>query len=108
MKLSPRGIVAVVCYLLVYALSLWHLSSSPGFEAGDSLSVFLIFGVGFSVIAWLSTIGMSPAPMEVRAPAREFTAVTLYMIVFSIAVLGYAFSALKAGFPNQPQQDIAV
>lgn len=108
MRLSKRGIIAVLAYVALYALSVAHLASSPGFEAGESLSVFLIFGVGFSVIAWLCTIGVTAGETEVRAPGREFGAVVIYMVVFSVFVLGYGFSALKSMVTAETQQSVAI
>jgi hypothetical protein len=42
---------AVVVYVLAYAGALGVLGRAPGFEAGESLAVLLIFGLGLSAAA---------------------------------------------------------
>ena len=108
MTIEKRSVVAIAAYLLLYGLSIVRLASSPGFEAGESLAVFIIFGLGFSAAAWFSTIGVKPAIVEVRAPGREFGAVILYLAIFAVLVLGWGFSAIKQGITTEPQQSIAI
>lgn len=102
------GIAATISYLLLYALSIAFLASTPEFNTADSLAVFLIFGVGFSIIAWIATIGVQPGKIQVRKPGREFPTVILYLVIFAIFVLGWGFSAVRSSFPQEPQQGIAI
>lgn len=100
MTFSSRAIGAVLLYALAYGGSLVVMSQSPGFEAGESVGVLLIFGLGFSAIAWLATRGIAPRVMPIQAPAREIGAVTLYLALFAVLVLGFGLSALKAALPD--------
>ncbi|MCI0602627.1 CPBP family intramembrane metalloprotease [bacterium] len=108
MKISKRSAVAAAGYVLLYALSIAILASSPGFNAGESLAVFLIFGVGFSIAAWLSTIGVEPARVEVQRPGSEFIAVFFYLLIFAILILGWGLSAVKDSIPREPAQSVAI
>ncbi|HEY4492047.1 MAG TPA: hypothetical protein VI958_08590, partial [Acidobacteriota bacterium] len=108
MAVPGRAILAVILYLLLYALSIFHLSSAPGFHAGESLAVFLIFGVGFTLAAWLSTIGAHAVETPVRAPGREFGATLVYLGIFAFVVLGWGFSALKEAITSEPYQEIVI
>ena len=108
MKNRTAAVLAVVFYLLLYAISIAHLASSPHFNAGESLAVFLIFGVGFSVLGWLATIGVKPVEMEVQKPNAEFAGVLIYLALFAIVVLGWGLSSVKQAVPDDPQQIILV
>jgi membrane protease YdiL (CAAX protease family) len=102
------GIAAAICYLLLYSLSIAFLASAPEFNTGESLAVFFIFGIGFSIIAWIATIGVRAGEIEVRKPVREFLAVIVYLAIFAILVLGWGFSAVRSSFPQEPGQSIAI
>lgn len=104
MKGTMRSIVAAAAYVLLYALSIARLASAPGFDTGESLAVFFIF----SIAAWVSTIGVEPAQIEVRTPQREFVAVVIYLALFAVFVLGWGLSALKQTVTLEPQQSIAI
>ena len=69
------AVIALIAYALAYAGSLVVLGRSPGFEAGESLAVLLIFGVGCSVVAWLATIGVKAATYRVDRPRTESLAI---------------------------------
>lgn len=102
------GIAAAISYLFLYALSITFLATNPEFDTGESLAVFLIFGIGFSIVAWIATIGVRPEAIEVRKPGREFLAVILYLTIFAILVLGWGFSAVRSLFQQEPGQSIAI
>lgn len=108
MKISPRALGAVVLYPFVYAAALAWLARAPGFQAGESLGVLLVFGLGYSLIAWLATLGLTPRPLEVRAPARESGVVALYLALFAVLVLGVGLSTLKDALPDGPAERTAV
>ena len=108
MSESKRSIVAVIVYILLYAASIAYLRKSPQFDAGESLAVFLIFGVGFSLAAWIATIGVRPVDVVVRSPGAEFGAVLLYLALFAVFVLGWGLSAVRAAVPAEPGQSVSI
>jgi membrane protease YdiL (CAAX protease family) len=104
------AIAAVIFYVLIYGACLARLSSTPGFEAGESLAVLLIFGLGFSLAAGLATRGIEPADTpstRVRAPGRETAKLVVYLAVFAFAVLGWGFSALRAAVAGDRLHEVA-
>ncbi len=107
MGLSPRALGALLLYPVAYAGALARLKNAPGFEAGESLAVLLIFGVAFSVAAWLATRGIAPAGVPVRAPARELVAILVYLALFAWLILGLGLSALKLAVPEGRTRDVA-
>jgi membrane protease YdiL (CAAX protease family) len=104
----PRAIAAVLIYAALYALALARLARTPGFDTGESLATMLIFGVGFSAIAWLASWGATPPPPEVRHPGRETAAILAYLAAFAMVVLGWGLSAIRAGMPREPLQSLAI
>lgn len=89
--MRPIGIAAAVGFAAIYALSLMHLNSLGAFPMEEALAILLIVGVGFSFLAWVTTIGVSPQPLTVRAPVGE--AVVALVLV---ALLAFHLVALKS------------
>jgi uncharacterized protein len=102
------AVVALIAYVLAYAGSLFVLSRAPGFEAGESLAVLLVFGVGCSVVAWLATIGVRPVRYRVARPRAESLAILGYLVLFAVLVLGYAFTAMKAAVADGRPEELAM
>lgn len=99
MKISGRAIGAIITYSALYALALLWLGRSASFAAGESLAVLLIFGLGFSLAAWLCSVGVRPIELPVRAPRKEWSATLIYLALFALLFLGWGLSALHALVP---------
>jgi len=106
--LRPRALLAVLGYGALYALALAHLAHRPGFDSGDSLVTLLVFGIGFSAIAWLVTRGAKAPPAAVKRPALEAFAILVYLAVFAVVVLGWLLSAVRGVAPREPLQSVAI
>ena len=105
MKLNVRAVTAVLSFAGVYGLALAVLGRSPNFESGEYLAILLIFGLGFSLAAWLASIGIQPQIITVREPRKEAYTVFGYLAVFALLFLGWGLSALKAAVTaGQPQE----
>ena len=74
MQRMMRAVGALTAYLGIYGVALSWLGRSANFEAGESLAVLLIFGVGFSLAAWVSSIGIKAPVVLVQSPRREWSA----------------------------------
>lgn len=96
----PRATAAVALYAALYAACLAHLSGAPGFQAGESLAVLLIFGLGFSAAAWAATRGARPPALTVRRPLAESLAILAYLAVFAVLFLGSGLSAIRDMLPD--------
>jgi membrane protease YdiL (CAAX protease family) len=77
------------------------------FEAGEALGVFAILGVGFSLAAWLLTIGIKPLPYRVLEPGRELTTLLWYLLPLT-AFIAFAFGAIHRFIPAEPADSIAI
>ena len=62
---------------MVYASTLFAMVRYGRFDAAESLGVFVVLGIGFSLVAWLLTIGINPLPYEVREPRQETAALLM-------------------------------
>jgi len=69
---KATGMALLAAYVVVYAATLYAMVRFGQFEAGDALGVFAVLGVGFSLAAWLLTIGVKPLPYRVLEPDREW------------------------------------
>lgn len=98
---GPRvALAAATGYACCYGAALAWLARSPAFEAGESLAALLIFGIGYSAVAWGVTRGCAAPPPPVRAPARETGLLVGYLALFAFAVLGVGLSAVQAALPD--------
>jgi membrane protease YdiL (CAAX protease family) len=106
--LRPRALLALLGYAALYALALAHLAHVPGFERGDSLVTLLVFGIGFSAVAWLVSRGAKVPPVTVKHPGREGFAILAYLAGFAVVVLGWLLSAVREVAPREPMQSIVI
>jgi len=108
MIIASRAVGSLVLYAVAYGCAVAVLRGTPEFEAGEALAVMLIFGLGLSVAAWLTTAQAAPVQVDVRAPARELGVLCAYLVLFGFLYLGWGLSALKATFPSEPMQSVVI
>ena len=108
MKIQARAIGALVLYAAAYGTSLTLLSADPEFAGSEVLAIMLIYGVGFTLAAWLATLRMTPLVVTVRRPAIEFSVVCAYLCLFALFFLGWGLSAIRSEVPAHPAQDVAI
>ncbi len=108
MKAVWKILFAVLGYASLYVLSLWQLQQSPTIEAGEMLAVLLIFGLGFSLLAFVASIRVQVTSLPVRQPASETGAIALFLLAFAVLFLGWGLSAIKTGVPEGRLQETIV
>jgi membrane protease YdiL (CAAX protease family) len=91
----------------VYAAALFAMVRYGHFDASDSIGVFVVLGIGFSLVAWLLTIGIKPLPYVVREPRQE-TATLLFYLVPLALFIAYGFSAIHRWLPAEPADSLAI
>ena len=101
------GPLLVAAYVALYASTLACMVRLGGFEAGEALGVFAVLGVGFSIIAWLVTIGIHPVAYQVRHPNAELTSLLVYMAPLA-AFIAYGFTAIHHWVPGEPADSLAI
>jgi len=101
------GIWLLAAYLALYAATLFAMVRFGGFDAGDALGLFAVLGVGFSLAAWLLTIGLLPLPCPVRQARRETSMLLLYLLPLA-AFVTFGFSAIHRSVASEPADSLAI
>lgn len=74
------GLALLVAYLVVYAAMLLAMHGAAAFDIAEPLMVLVILGVGFSLAAWLLTIGVQALDYSILKPKGELTAAAIYLL----------------------------
>ena len=69
------GIALLVGYFVVYAGILFAMHRLDNFKFADPLLILAILGVGFSLAAWLLTIGLDPLGYSIVKPRKELNVI---------------------------------
>jgi hypothetical protein len=80
------GIGLLVGYLVVYLAALSAMHRVGNFDVNEPLLVLAILGVGFSLAAWLLTVGAQPLDYSVLKPTRELVAIGTYLLPIAMFV----------------------
>lgn len=104
---KETGIALLTGYVAIYAATLYAMASFGHFETGDALGVFAILGVGFSLGAWLLTIGVKPLPYRLQAPGRELATLLMYLLPLTV-LIAFGFSAIHHYVTGEPADSIVI
>lgn len=93
-------------FAAAYAAALGLLATRPGFDPVEPLFVLIVLGLLFSLLAW----ALSRAGAGLRAPShdgdgRALGAILLYLLLYSLLVLGWGFNAINTAFAEGPVRD---
>jgi len=94
-------------YVLLYTATLLAMVRFGQFKAVEALGVFVVLGVGFSLLAALLTMGVKPLMYEVREPARELAYLLIYLLPLA-ALVAYGFDAVHRFVLTQPAASLAI
>ena len=101
------GSALLAAYLCLYAAALLTMNRAWNFDVAEPLLVLGILGVGFSLVAWLLTIGAAPLDYRVAEPASEVTALAVYMLPLT-AYITWGGSAIRKYVPADPANAVTV
>lgn len=104
---KTTGVALLAAYIAIYAVTLYAMVRFGQFDAGDSLGVFVILGVGFSLVAWVLTLGMKPLPYRVFEPGREVATLVAYLAPLA-AFIAFGFSAIHRYVTSGPADSLAI
>jgi membrane protease YdiL (CAAX protease family) len=86
---NPWALIA----LATYGISVAILRQNKTFEPGDAISVLIIFGLIFPLLAWVTTLRAHPLALKVNRSAAEMSLVLICLIgVVLYLVWGTAWS----------------
>ncbi|HWA62815.1 MAG TPA: CPBP family intramembrane glutamic endopeptidase [Caulobacteraceae bacterium] len=96
---ARRGALAgLLVYALAWAASAFALQSAGSEDFGTAIVVAAVYGAGFSLVAWLCTLGERAPAIPVRRPALEAAAVLAFMAAYAVFFTGFGLNAFHAAF----------
>ena len=98
--------IAIVATALAYAAALATLARMPGGSVVEPLFALGVLGGAMPLLAWAFTRRPRPLPTTWTSSVR-IAPTLLYLLAFSLLVLGWGFGALKAQWPDEPMQSVA-
>ena len=101
------GIVLLAGYLALYAATLLAMQRAGNFDVSEPLLVVAIVGIGFSLAAWLLTIGVKPLAYTVRQPQKELTVIAIYLVPV-VAFFTWGLGAIHRYIPADPEDAFAL
>jgi membrane protease YdiL (CAAX protease family) len=104
---KTTGMALLASYIALYAVTLYAMARFGQFDAGEALGVFAVLGAGFSLAAWLLTIGVRPLPYRVLEPGREVRTLLLYLLPLT-AFVAFGFAAIHRYGTAEPADSIAI
>src|SRR5687768_1446105 len=105
--LSRRpAVTALAVAGVAYAASLAYLMRTPGQSLAEPLFLLAFLGVVFPALAWALTRRPRTDAASIPSGPARVPAVLAYLALFSLAVLGFGFSAVNTVFPDEPAQSV--
>src|SRR5512146_1127559 len=95
------GLALLVAYSALYAVLLLAMRRTAAFDITEPLMVLAILGIGFSLAAWLVTIGIHPLDYSIHNPKRELAAVAIYLLPV-VAFATWGLDLLHRYVPADP------
>lgn len=102
-----RGATLLAGYLLLYFVVLFGMNRAWHFEVAEPLFILGILGVGFSLAAWMLSIGTKPLNYHVNYPASELTVLMAYMLPLA-AYIAWGGIAIRRYLPDDPANAIGI
>lgn len=91
--MKTLGIVSAVLFAGIYAVSLMHLDRQGSFALEEAITILVVLGGGFSFLAWLTTIGVTPQKLSVGRPeAQLILALLMVGMIGAYLVLGRSWT----------------
>lgn len=101
------GVLLFVGYLALYSVMLFAMHRLGNFDLAQPLLVLVILGAGFSLAAWLMTLGVHPLEHSIKTPARELAILGLWLLP-TVAFITWGLDLLHRYVPADPGNAVAV
>jgi len=101
------AVTALTVAGLSYSVSLVVLQRLPGASITEPLFLLGVLGLVFPLLAGLCTLRARRVASPTATETPQLPSLLLYLAVFSIAVLGWGFTAVNQALPDEPDQSIA-
>jgi membrane protease YdiL (CAAX protease family) len=100
-------LVGVAAFLVLWGGATAYIAATGG-DWTFPFVALVIFAIGLSAVAWLTTRGATAAPIAVMRPMHESVALLVYLVLYALFFLGYGMGALREGIAAGPGQEIVV
>src|SRR5579885_1585768 len=103
---QQTGAILLTGYFCLYAALLVGMHRAADFDLAEPLMVLAILGVGFSLAAWLLTVGVTPLEYSVHRPEGELAIIAGYLVPV-IAFITWGLDDLHRHLHSDPARAIA-
>ena len=100
--------IAIIVAATVYALSLMALLREPGAALIEPLFLFCVLGIVTPGLAYALTRKPRLVSRPLIAPPTRLGGVLTYLLMFSLLVLGWIFSAVQSAWPEASTRSVVV
>lgn len=101
---SWRDIAGIFLFLVLWGGAVAYLAATGG-DWTFPLIALGVFGIALSLVAWVTTIGAKPPPIDVARPKTEALAVFVFLAVYALVFLGWALGVVREAFPDERTQE---
>ena len=101
------GIVFLAAYGALYAGMLLAMRRAGNYDVTEPLFVLAVLGIGFSLVAWLMTLRVSPLRYEVVDPPAELKTVVVCLAIV-VAFITWGLGWLHRVVPSDPADSVAI
>ncbi len=93
------GLLGLGGYALIWGAAIATLAALGSDAVSDGVAVMAFMGLGFSLLAWLVTLGERAPAVPVRRPGFELGAILIFLIAYAVLFTGWGLSAFHAAYP---------
>lgn len=97
-KTHAVGLAAMGLYALAWAASAYALYAGHSDDFEAALVILPVMGIGFSLVAWLATMGERAPVIAVRRPGLELWAMLAFLALYAVLFTGFGLNAFHAAF----------
>lgn len=95
----------VIFYGVLYFLFLTALLTTRKLDPLEAILIFLVVGVGFSVLAWFLTRNTTPLKFNVRYSGSEFMVLGA-CVLLAVAFITWGINLIDRSFPTEPERSL--
>ena len=107
LRTHRAGLAAMGIYALAWAASAFALYSAHSDDFTAALVILPVMGIGFSLVAWVATLGERAPAIVVRRPGLELGAVLVFLALYAVLFTGFGLNAFHAAFkPGRLEQGL--
>ena len=88
--MKPAAWLAIGIYILAYAASAFHLNQAGSYPLEEAITILVLLGFVFPLLAWAVTIRVQPISLEVKQPTAQ-ALLAIFLTIGLGAYLSYSY-----------------